>query len=238
MQSSKFKVANKIKIGIFDSGVGGRFIADKLKALKNVKIVYLSDPEYFPYGNKTETVIQERLLYFAGQFKLMDCRIVVIACNSATTNGIAFLRQKFPDITFIGIEPPIKPISNLTKSKKIAIMGSQATISSERRKKLQGLFSQGIKLYNISCPGLAEFVERRVTEDIKCYITFYNDRQAKSLIKKFLDKPIAGGVDVVGIACTHYPYLLPLMRRIYPKVIFYDPADAVVAQVEKAIITP
>lgn len=227
-----------VNIGVFDSGVGGRFIANKLKALKNVKIVYLSDPEYFPYGNKTETVIQERLLYFAGQFKLNKCRMVVIACNSATTNGITVLRQAFPDIVFVGIEPPVKPISNLTKSKKVAIMGSPATIASERRKKLQSLFAKEIKLYNISCPGLAEFVERRITEDIKCYITFYNDRQAKSLIKKFLDKPIAEGVDVVGIACTHYPYLLPLMRRLYPKVIFYDPADAVVAQVEKAIITP
>src|SRR3990167_4144312 len=86
----------EMKIGVFDSGVGGRLIADKLKA-KNVNVVYLSDPEYFPYGNKTEEVIQKRPLFFAGQFKLKGCRIVVIACNSATTNGIAILRQKFPD---------------------------------------------------------------------------------------------------------------------------------------------
>ena len=220
-------------IGVFDSGVGGRLISDKLKALKDVKIVYLSDPEYFPYGNKTETVIQERLLYFAGQFKLKGCRIVVIACNSATTNGIAVLRQKFPNITFVGIEPPIKPISGLTKSKKIAIMGSPATIASRGIKKLQGLFAHDVKLYNIVCPGLAEYIEEQAAKNIKCYITFYNDQKAKNLIKKFLNKPVAEGVDVVGIACTHYSYLLPLMRELYPKVIFYDPAGAVVLQVKR-----
>lgn len=224
-----------INIGVFDSGVGGKLIADKLSRLKNTRIIYLSDPEYFPYGNKTSTVIRSRLLHFAGQFKLKGCRIVVIACNSATTNGIAFLRLKFPDITFIGIEPPVKPISVLTKSKKAAIMGTPATIASDRLGKLEDSFAGGIKLYNISCPGLAEFVESRIAKDIKCYITFYKDQQAKNLIKKFLDKPVAEGVDVVGIACTHYPYFLPLMRQLYPQVKFYDPADAVILQVQRML---
>ena len=226
-----------INIGVFDSGVGGKLIADKLSRLKNTRIVYLSDPEYFPYGNKASAVIRSRLLHFAGQFKLRGCRIVVIACNSAATNGIVFLRQKFPDITFIGIEPPVKPISVLTKSKKAAIMGTPATIASDRLGKLEESFGSGIKLYNIPCPGLAEHIEALVNKNIKCSTTFYNDKQGEIIIRKFLNKPIADGVDVVGIACTHYPYLLPLMQRIYPEVRFYDPADAVVAQVEKAIIT-
>ena len=222
---------------MFDSGIGGRLIADKLRELKNVKIVYLSDPEYFPYGDKAETVIQNRLLHFAGQFKLKGCRIVVIACNSATTNGITVLRNKFPEIVFVGIEPSVKPIAGITKTGKVAVIGSAATIASGRIKKLQGLFEHGVKFYNIACPGLAEYVEEKVVKNIKCSTTFYNDKKAESLIKRFLDKPVAEGVDVVGIACTHYPYLLPLMQNLYPKVKFYDPADAVVAQVEKAIIT-
>jgi len=226
-----------VKIGVFDSGVGGKLIADKLEELKNVKIVYLSDPEYFPYGNKTEEVIQKRLLFFAGQFKLKGCRIVVIACNSATTNGIAILRQKFPDITFVGIEPPVKPIAGITKIGKVAVIGSAATIASGRIKRLQGLFAHGVKFYNIACPGLAEYIEGFVNKNIKCSTTFHNDKKAESLIKRFLDKPVAEGVDVVGIACTHYSYLVPLMQELYPKVIFYDPADAVVTRVEKAIIT-
>src|SRR3989338_1417286 len=105
------KDEGKTKIGVFDSGVGGRFIADKLRELKKAKIVYLSDPEYFPYGDKTEAIIKKRLMHFVKAFKLLRCRIVVIACNSATTNGIAVLREKFPHIVFVGVEPPIKPIS-------------------------------------------------------------------------------------------------------------------------------
>ncbi|MEK9171082.1 MAG: aspartate/glutamate racemase family protein [Patescibacteria group bacterium] len=224
-------------IGVFDSGAGGRLISDKLKALKDVKIVYLSDPEYFPYGDKAETVIQNRLLHFAGQFKLKGCRIVVLACNSATTNGITVLRKKFPEIVFVGIEPPVKPIVGITKTGKVAVIGSPATIASGRIKKLQDLFAHGVKFYNIACPGLAEYIEGFVNKNIKCSTTFYNDKKAESLIRKFLDKPVAEGVDVVGIACTHYPYFLPLMRQLYPQVKFYDPADAVVLQIEKAIIT-
>ena len=224
-----------VKIGVFDSGVGGKLIADKLEELKNVKIVYLSDPEYFPYGNKTEEVIQKRLLFFAGQFKLKGCRIVVIACNSATTNGITVLRKKFPEFVFVGIEPPVKPIAGITKTGKVAVIGSAATIASGRIKRLQGLFAHGVKFYNIACPGLAEYIEGFVNKNIKCSTTFYNDKKAEGLIRKFLDKPIADGVDVVGIACTHYPYLLPMMRKLYPKVKFYDPADAVVLQVKRML---
>lgn len=224
-----------INIGVFDSGVGGKLIADKLSRLKNTRIVYLSDPEYFPYGNKTKQVIRDRLLYFTGLFMSKKCRIVVIACNSATTNGIAFLRQKFPGITFIGIEPPVKPISVLTKSKKAAIMGTPATIASDRLGKLEDSFAGGIKLYNISCPGLAEYIEEKIAKNIKCCTTFYDDQAAINLLKFFLDKPVAGGVDTVGIACTHYPFLLPLMQKMYPKVKFYDPADAVVSQIRRML---
>lgn len=225
-----------INVGVFDSGVGGKLIAEKLDRLNKIRTVYLSDPEYFPYGNKTKKVIRSRLLHFAGLFKSKKCRIVVIACNSATTNGIAFLRQQFPEVAFIGIEPPVKPVSVMTKSGKAAIMGTPATIESDRLKKLKDLFASRIKLYNISCPGLGEYIEEQVIRNIKCCTTFYSDRTAMNLVKKFLDKPVAEGVDTVGIACTHYPYLMPLMKKMYPKVKFYDPADAVVSQIEKAIM--
>lgn len=224
-----------IKIGVFDSGAGGKLIADKLARLKNTKIVYLSDPEYFPYGNKPKQVIRERLLHFTGLFMSKKCRIVVIACNSATTNGIAFLRQKFPGITFIGVEPPIKPVSVMTKSGKAAIMGTPATINSGRLKKLEALFAGGVQMDKISCPGLAEYIEKKIAKNIKCCTTFYSDQAATNLVKTFLDKPVAGGVDTVGIACTHYPFLLPLMQKMYPKVKFYDPADAVVSQVRRML---
>lgn len=223
-----------IKIGVFDSGVGGKLIARMVeKELPKATVIFRSDPDYFPYGNKTPEVILERVSLFAKKFQQLGCAIVVIACNSATTNVIERLRQLFPRIQFVGVEPPLKPISRLTNSKKIAIMGTNATIASERRKILQELFARGITVYNIVCPGLAEYIEKRVMKDIKCGATFYNDQQAKDLIKKFLDKPIAEGVDVVGIACTHYPYLLPQMKELYPQVTFYDPADAVVKYVKR-----
>lgn len=227
-----------IKVGVFDSGVGGRFIADKLKALENVEIVYLSDPEYFPYGDKTETIIQKRLLYFTKQFELKGCRILVIACNSATTNGITVLREKFPLMSFIGVEPPVRPVAKLTRSGLAAVLGTKVTISSRRLNKLVNDYAGFAKIIRLACFGLAESIElfqsftslKKMKEAKK-----YENKSMKIATDK-IDSLVTQGVDAVGIACTHYSYILPQLRLLYPKIKFYDPADSVVAQVEKAII--
>ncbi|OGY17520.1 MAG: hypothetical protein A2784_05160 [Candidatus Chisholmbacteria bacterium RIFCSPHIGHO2_01_FULL_48_12] len=202
-------------IGVFDSGKGGRLIADKIShALPQAKIIFKSDPEYFPYGNKSPRIILDRLVHFTQAFIAENCSLIVIACNSATTNAIKQLRTKFPRLSLVGIEPPIKPITQLTKTGKIAIMGTSATIATVRK---------DASLHAIACPGLAEAIEAN-----------HHPRPATAaLLHQFLDQPIAAGVDVVGLACTHYPYLLDQMRSLYPQVQFYDPTPAVVARVVK-----
>lgn len=204
-----------IKIGVFDSGRGGRLMVKAIQvALPQAKIIFKSDPAYFPYGNKSPQIIFDRLIHFTKLFVAADCRLIVIACNSATTNAISRLRRRFPNLNFVGIEPPIKPIVQMTRTGRVAIMGTVATISTVR--------PDG-SLYAVACPGLAEVIET-------------NPRprpETAKLLRQFLDQPIAAGVDVVGLACTHYPYLLSQMRSLYPKVQFYDPAAAVVARVVK-----
>ena len=204
-----------MKIGVFDSGIGGKLIAQKIRcALPQAKIIFKSDPDYFPYGNKTAAIILRRLIHFSRVFTKLGCSLVVIACNTATTNAISELRHQYPYLTFVGIEPPIKPITQLTKTGKIAIIGTSTTIATVRKDAL---------LYAIACPGLAEAIETNPQPRL----------ETAQLLHQFLDQPIADGVDVVGVACTHYPYLLSQMRQLYPQVLFYDPADAVVTQVLK-----
>lgn len=233
MTLGKLRQKHIIKIGVFDSGIGGKLIANKIKKeLSGIKIFFKSDPKYFPYGDKNPKVIYQRLVYFTKWFIRLKCRIIVIACNSATTNAINKLRKKFPSLIFVGVEPPIKPIVKITKNKKVAVIGTKATINSSRIIKLEREHRNGVKIYKIICSKLAEEIE-----NIKCFKTFYispfKQRKIISLIKKSLDRPISHGVDVVGLACTHYPYLLPLFKKMYPAVTFYDPAAAVVRQVKK-----
>ena len=220
---------NIIKIGVFDSGVGGKLIAAKIQqALPGVEVIFKSDPEYFPYGNKSAKTILGRVSGFVGKFQKLGCQIIVIACNSATTNIIDSLRKRFPQIKFVGVEPPLKPIVKMTKAGKVAILGTRATIQSSRLKDLVKRYAGGTEVSLIACPGLAEYIERLKSEDMEVSDLAERSRVSE-ILRKFLDKPIASGADVVGIACTHYPYLLPTMRELYPGVIFYDPADAVVA---------
>lgn len=212
-------------IGVFDSGIGGRLIAQKIqKEIPGLKIIFKSDHKYFPYGNKTASVIFERVSQFVNEFQKQGCRIVVIACNTATTNSIEGLRKKFPDIQFVGVEPPVKPIVSLTKTGKTVIIGTTATIKSLRLKKLIEQYAGRSTVLLSACPGLAEYIESREV---------FDNSYSSALLRKFLDKPISSGVDVVGIACTHYSYLLAEMKKLYQHVLFYDPADAVVLRVQE-----
>lgn len=217
-------MGKNLLIGVFDSGKGGQFIVEKIRAtLPQARIIFKSDPDLFPYGNKSSKVIINRLLHFTKLFDQQNCSIIVIACNTATTNAINHLRRNFPQLKFVGVEPPIKPIAQLTKTGKIAIIGTSATIASARKQYLEASFANQVKLYSIACPGLAELIE---TDPIP-------RAETEALLIKFLNRPIAAGVDVVGLACTHYSYLLTQMRSLYEGVTFYDPADAVVRRVVK-----
>ena len=215
-----------MKIGVFDSGIGGKLIAAKIKhELPDHKVVFRADPEYFPYGNKSPQIIQNRLAIFVKKFISLGCQIVVIACNSATTNALDELRQDFPNTIFVGIEPPIKPIARLSKTKKVAILGTQATIKSLRRIYLQERYAQKTEVFNAACIGLAELIEAHP----------HPNSDTKKILQTYLQKIVDQGVDVVGLACTHYPYLMKQMQTLYPYVTFYDPADAVVAQVKRLV---
>lgn len=211
-----------MKIGVFDSGIGGKLIAQKIaQALPQVTISFHSDPQYFPYGSKSAEFIYNRLVHFTQLFISEGCEIIVIACNSATTNAIHDLRLKFPQVSFVGIEPPLKSVSAMSTTGKVAIMATKATLESARHQQLQQNLEHQVEIYNLVCEGLAEAIEHDPKPTPK----------TAELLHQYLDEPINRGVDAVGIACTHYPYVLSQMQALYPQVTFYDPADAVVAVV-------
>lgn len=217
-------------IGVFDSGVGGLLIAEKIqKAIPEAVVEFLCDTECFPYGNKSKQFITNRVAYFLNKFVQKECSIVVLACNSATTSSIISMRQKFPLLKIIGIEPPIKPTALLSKKKKVAILGTEATVRSNRFAELIRLYGKDCAIYGVSCPNLARAIEIWVSTKRAS-----NKQLAIDLLFQYMNIALSHNVDVVGLACTHYPYLIEDMKRQYPNMIFYDPTDAVVRQVARA----
>lgn len=212
-------------IGFFDSGIGGTSIWKAVNTLlPNENTIYLADSKNAPYGLKSkEEIIQ--LCYKNTDFLLkQNCKIIVVACNTATTNAIKELRHKY-NIPFIGIEPAIKPAASNSKTHKIGILATKGTITSD-------LFHEKIKLYNniqiieqIGF-GLVELIESGQI----------NSFEMKTLLIKYLTPMVEQNIDYLVLGCSHYPYLIPQIRQILPSQIqIIDSGEAVAKQTKKIL---
>ena len=206
---------NNSPIGIFDSGIGGITILNSIKKiLPNENIIYFSDNFNSPYGNKSKKEILK--LSVKNTKFLIDkgCKIIVVACNTATTNSIKELRSEFK-IPFVGIEPAIKPAAMQTKSGLIGVLATKGTLSS-------GLFGSTTNDYAS---------EIKIIE--KGFID--GDKIEKNL-KKYLFPMIDKGIDHLVLGCTHYPLLIKTIRSLIPKNIkIIDSGKAVAKQTKKLI---
>jgi len=217
----------KAPIGIFDSGVGGTSIWKEIHALMpRENCLYLADSAHAPYGNKTaERIIalsekNTRYLIDAG------AKIIVVACNTATTNAIAYLRQKYPAIPFIGIEPAIKPAALNTHTGTIGILATKGTLNSALFHETAQGYTTGVELVEVIGEGLV-----RLIEDGKL-----NDPQTTSLLKKYLAPMVKAKVDYIVLGCSHYPYLIPTIQKLIPKEITLIDSGAAVARQTQAVL--
>lgn len=212
---------NSNPIGIFDSGIGGTSILKEIISLvPHENTVYLSDSKNAPYGEKnTEEILR---LSIKNTEILIDkgCKIIVVACNTATTNSIDYLRQKY-DIPFIGIEPAIKPAALKTKTNCIGILATKGTLSSALFSKISEEFAANIKIIEQVGTGLVELIESGKL----------NSKEMIQVLKKYLDPMIQNNIDYLVLGCTHYPYLIPQIKDIIgSKVQIIDSGLAVAKQ--------
>lgn len=203
-------------IGVFDSGVGGMTTLLEIKKLiPDAKTIYFGDSEHCPYGER----IQEELINITHDVvkKLADqgARIIVIACNTATTMCIVRLRQLFPDLTFVGTEPALKVACD-HGCKNIVLMATPGTIQSRQVKRLVKQNFNDQKLTMVACPGLAELIEKSVTikNDVPDF-SFNSDIKNK-LNELLLNLPDRDKVDAVVLGCTHYNYLDKQLAKYFP----------------------
>jgi glutamate racemase len=208
-------------IGIFDSGIGGTSIFNEIHALlPNENTIYLADSYNAPYGNKTEAQIINLSIKNTDLLIEKNCKIVVVACNTATTNAIKSLRDKY-DIPFIGIEPAIKPAALNTQTKAIGILATKGTLSSKLFHRTTDLYSNGIHVIEQVGEGIVQLIE-----DGKI-----DSHEMRSLLYNYLQPMIKANIDYLVLGCTHYPYLMPLLLEMLPpNVKIIDSGEAVARQ--------
>ena len=213
-------------IGIFDSGVGGTSIwREIVKMLPGEDTLYLADSANAPYGVRDPADILRLSVKNTELLIKMGAKIIVVACNTATTNAIGHLRAHYP-IPFVGIEPAIKPAALRTTSKVVGVLATQGTLSSELFHNSSKLYAQGIEVLEREGTGLVELIEAGKA----------GSQRTRELLQSFLVPMLAQGMDCLVLGCTHYPYLLPLLRELLPEDFPIIDSGEAVARQTKAVL--
>lgn len=216
---------NNNPIGLFDSGIGGTSIWKEIHQLLPFEnTIYLADSKNAPYGIKSKEEIIELSIKNTEYLLQNNCKIIVVACNTATTNAIKVLRKKF-DVPFVGIEPAIKPAALHSKTNKIGILATKGTLNSQ-------LFFESVEKYkDIQIieqigHGLVELIENGQI----------NSTEMNNLLHAFLHPMIDQNIDYLVLGCSHYPYLIPQIQKILPPNIqIIDSGEAVARQTLKIL---
>ncbi|MFH6963932.1 glutamate racemase [Flavobacterium plurextorum] len=218
-------MTNDNPIGVFDSGIGGTSIWSAIhNLLPNEKTIYLADSKNAPYGQKTKEQIVALSKKNVDFLLDMKCKLIVVACNTATTNAIRELRNDY-DIPFIGIEPAIKPAANNSKTQVIGILATKGTLNSELFNKTAEMFQNTTIIEQVGY-GLVQLIE-----DGNLY-----SPEMTQLLESYLQPMIDANIDYLVLGCSHYPYLIPQIKKILPEHIqIIDSGEAVARQTQNIL---
>lgn len=213
-------------IGIFDSGVGGLSIWKEINALvPQEQTIYLADSKNAPYGEKSKDEIVQLCIKNTEFLIKKGCKLIVVACNTATTNAIDYLRAHY-HVPFIGIEPAIKPAAIRSKSRKVGVLATKGTLSSLLFHNTAENHADEICIFEQVGTGLVPLIESDKVDT----------PETRALLESYLDPMIAAGIDYLVLGCTHYPYLLPVLKKILPGHIQIIDSGEAVARQTKAIL--
>jgi len=210
-------------IGVFDSGYGGlSVLAAIARHLPRADLLYFADSACVPYGDKPEGFITARVLAIGEHLASLGCAPIVVACNTATTTAIEALRDHLPGIPIVGVEPGVKPAAQSTRTRRIAVLATEATAKSRRLAHLISAHAADVQVEVVPCPGWATHVEtlRPLTGAFRAEVA--------GKITPLID----AGVDRIVLGCTHYAFLAPIIEPlIIGRAEIVDVADAVARQV-------
>ena len=213
-------------IGIFDSGIGGTSIWKEIRSLLPFEnTIYLADSKNAPYGEKSPEQILELSIKNTELLLEKGCKLIVVACNTATTNAIDYLRANY-EVRFIGIEPAIKPAALQSKSKTVGILATKGTLSSSLFHSTSEVHAHAIKIVEQEGKGLVPLIEAGKV----------GSEEIKTLLQEYLKPMLASGIDHLVLGCTHYPYMIPMLRQLLPAHVRIIDSGEAVARQTKAVL--
>jgi len=219
------KSANSFPIGVFDSGVGGLSILRQIHSqLPNERLVYVADQAHVPYGSRSLFEVQEYSEAISHFLLAQEAKLIVVACNTASAAALSFLRQRFPQVPFVGMEPAVKPAAKCTQTGKVGVLATEGTFASERYADLMARFAQDVVVFEDPCLGLVDLIEHGKFDETEL------------LLRKIVSPMLVADVDTVVLGCTHYPFVIPVLEKIVGSAVsIIDPAPAVARQVKRIL---
>lgn len=217
----------KQPIGVFDSGIGGTSILREIvRLLPNEDFIYLADSANAPYGQKSPEAILALCKKNVRFLLAKGCKLIVVACNTATTNAIAVLRETY-DVPFIGIEPAIKPAALNTKTNTIGILATKGTLNSKLFSDKLDLYTSNIKIIEVVGKGIVERLEQGDFES----------EYLVSLIKSCISPMLKEQIDYLVLGCSHYPFLIPIISTLVSSTVkIIDSGEAVAKQTKHILL--
>jgi glutamate racemase len=218
---------NAAPVGIFDSGVGGLSVwREIVRELPHESTIYVADQAHLPYGPRPAEEVRGYAEAITTDLLARGCKAIVVACNTASAAALKSLRERHPDVPFVGMEPAVKPAVTRSKSRVVGVMATPGTLQGRMFALAVERFAAGVTLVNQPCAGLVERIEAGELESAS----------TEALLRELLQPMLTAGADTIVLACTHYPFVTPLIRRIAGESVqIIDPAPAVVRQLGRVL---
>lgn len=216
-------------IGVFDSGVGGLSVLRSIREqMPDEDVIYFGDQGHVPYGARSMEQIQNFSVGITKFLLKHDSKIIVVACNTASAAALKYLRATFPEVSFVGMEPAVKPAAEKTRTGKVGVLATPATFQGALYASVVERFGAEVELFQHTCPGLVGQIEKG---DLDSSAT-------RTILENALNPMLDKNIDTVVLGCTHYPFVIPLIEQIVgdaTRVRVIDPAPAVARQVRRLL---
>jgi glutamate racemase len=214
-------------IGIFDSGVGGLSVLRAVRAqMREESVLYFGDQGHIPYGPRPMEQIRDFSEAITNFLLERNTKLIVVACNTASAAALKYLREKFPDVPFVGMEPAVKPAAETTQTGKVGVLATPATFQGALYASVVERFANGVELFQNTCSGLVQQIEWGNL----------NGSETRKILESALHPMLEKNIDTVVLGCTHYPFVIPLVQEIVgEKVRVIDPAPSVAKQAKRLL---
>ena len=216
-------------IGIFDSGVGGLSVLKEIRLqMPTESVLYFADQGHVPYGPRGLDEVRMFSEQITSFLLGLGAKLIVVACNTASAAALQYLRQTFPATSFVGMEPAVKPAAESTHSGMVGVLATPATFQGALYASVVERFASGVTILQDTCSGLVGQIENGELDSVA----------TRSILEKALHPMLEQGIDTVVLGCTHYPFVIPMIKQIVgPEVRVIDPAPAVARQVARLLDT-